>query len=339
MRGLSLTHPELSLFLSGEFLLHISCGLGFYSKSFSYTSRAGFGLFFDLRSFCYTSRAGFSFIWGVSLTRPMLSLFLFAAFLLHILCWLHLYLDSFCYTSRAGFIFMGGVSLTHPILALFFYGECPLHITCSLLLLLLFFFFFKSGEFLLHIPCFPFHVLVFLTHPVLTLSLSVGFPLHISCSLWFSVGSFCCTSHAVLFVLITQFAGSHSDLVPLSDFNFHYDDCADTQVNRLKTMLSDHGLTQLVDVPTHRCGHTLDWAVVRSDVSCLVLERVDDMPGLCDHRSSYVRWRSQHRANQSVLSHLETSRLCLFLISRRPPSVSQIDRVSVPTETLRTETL
>ena len=84
---------------------------------------------------------------------------------------------------------------------------------------------------------------------------------------------------------LTQFAGSHSDLVLLGDFNFHYDDCADTQVSRLKTMLSDHGLTQLVDVPTHRCGHTLDWAVARSDVSCLVLERVDDMFGLSDHRS------------------------------------------------------
>ena len=53
-------------------------------------------------------------------------------------------------------------------------------------------------------------------------------------------------------------------------------------MNRLKTMLSDHGLTQFVGVPTHRCGHILDWAVVRSDVSCLVLERVDDMPGLSD---------------------------------------------------------
>ena len=48
---------------------------------------------------------------------------------------------------------------------------------------------------------------------------------------------------------LTQFAGSHSDLVLLGDFNFHYDDCTDTQVNHLKTMLSDHGLTQLVDVP------------------------------------------------------------------------------------------
>ena len=83
---------------------------------------------------------------------------------------------------------------------------------------------------------------------------------------------------------LTQFAGSHSDLILLGDFNFHYDDCADTQVNHL----SDHGLTQLVDVPTHRCGHILDWAVVRSDVSCLVLEKVDDMPGLSYHRS-YVR--------------------------------------------------
>ena len=65
----------------------------------------------------------------------------------------------------------------------------------------------------------------------------------------------------------TQFAGSHSDLVLLGDFNFHYGDCADTQVNRLKTVLSDHSLTQLVDAPTHRCGHTLDW------VGCSLLRR------------------------------------------------------------------
>ena len=49
---------------------------------------------------------------------------------------------------------------------------------------------------------------------------------------------------------LTQFAGSHIDLVLLGDFKFHYNDCADTQVNHIKTMLSDHGLTQLIDVPT-----------------------------------------------------------------------------------------
>ena len=81
--------------------------------------------------------------------------------------------------------------------------------------------------------------------------------------------------------------------------------------NRLKTMLSYHGLTQLVDVPAHRCGQTLDWAVVRSYVSRLVVERVEEMPGHSDHKNSYVRWRSQHQAKQSELSHLKTPRLSL----------------------------
>ena len=85
---------------------------------------------------------------------------------------------------------------------------------------------------------------------------------------------------------LTQLAGSHIDLVLLGDFNFHYNDCADTQMNHIKTMLSDHGLTQLIDVPTYYiCGHTLDSAVVRSDASCLMLERVEDMPGISDHKS------------------------------------------------------
>ena len=54
--GVSLTHPMLTLFLCGEFLLHIPCRLCFYVGSFS-----------------YTSRADFVFMWGVSLTHPVLS--------------------------------------------------------------------------------------------------------------------------------------------------------------------------------------------------------------------------------------------------------------------------
>ena len=50
-------------------------------------------------------------------------------------------------------------------------------------------------------------------------------------------------------------------------------------------MLSDHNLTQLIDIPTHRCSHTLDWAVHHSDVSCLILKRVEDMPSLSYHKS------------------------------------------------------
>ena len=85
MRGVSLTHPELTSFLCGEFLLHIPSWLLFY-----------------VGSFCYTSRADFFFMWGVSLTHPMLPSFWCGEFLLHILSWLLFYVGSFSYTSRAG---------------------------------------------------------------------------------------------------------------------------------------------------------------------------------------------------------------------------------------------
>ena len=151
--GVSLTHPMLTLFLCGEFVLHIPCYLHFYLGrfmwgvslthpvlpsfvsgkvylgSFSYTSRAFyllFFLFFYLGSFSYISHAGFIFIVGVFLTHPVLALVLSGEFLLHIPCCLHLYLGRF----------MWGVSLTHPVLFIFF-----------------FFLFFLSREFLLHIPC------------------------------------------------------------------------------------------------------------------------------------------------------------------------------------------
>ena len=85
MWGVSSTHPVLASFFlgrfsytfragfffyfifSGEFLLHIPCCLHFYLVSFS-----------------YTSRAGFAFLWGVSLTHPVLASFLSGEFLLHI---------------------------------------------------------------------------------------------------------------------------------------------------------------------------------------------------------------------------------------------------------------
>ena len=133
IRGVPLTHPVLASFLSGEFLLHIPCCLHFYSGSFSYTSRAGFFffLFFSgeflllipcwlpffffffffffsflyLGCFSYTSRAAFIFIWGVSLTHPMLASFFCGEFFLQIPCWLYFSVEFFSYTSHAGFFF------------------------------------------------------------------------------------------------------------------------------------------------------------------------------------------------------------------------------------------
>ena len=128
--GVSLTHPKLAFvgspdtsasFLCGEFLLHIPCWLHFYLGSFSYTSRAVlilmkeflfhipcsflFFIFFYLGSFSYTPLAGFIFIWGVSLTHPVLALFLSGEFHINIPCWIYISVGCFSYTSHAGFFF------------------------------------------------------------------------------------------------------------------------------------------------------------------------------------------------------------------------------------------
>ena len=89
--GVSLTHPALTSFLCGGFVLHIPCCLDFYAGSFSDTSRAGFFVF--IWGFCVAHPVLVSFsIGGVSLTHPGLASFFF-------------------------FFFFWGVSLQHPVLA------------------------------------------------------------------------------------------------------------------------------------------------------------------------------------------------------------------------------
>ena len=107
-----------------EYLLRIACWFHFYLGSFSYTSRASFHWI--------SGHISFIFMWGISLTHPMLTLFLCGKFLLHIPCCLHFSAWSFSYTSHADFVFMWKVSLTHPVLPSFFCLEFLLHIPCCL---------------------------------------------------------------------------------------------------------------------------------------------------------------------------------------------------------------
>ena len=204
--GVSRTHPLLTSYLCGEFLLHIPFCLRFYPGSLSDTFCADvvFVVFY-LGSFSYTSRAG------------LFCLFLLGEFLLHIPCWVHFYRGSFSYTSRAGFIFILGVSLTHPVLASFFiyflfifiWGVSLTHPMLDLHPVLFFFFFFFLFSFFLFLffylwsfsytSCAGFFFywgsfsytshagLIFIggvsfTHPVLASFLSGEFLLHPPCS-------------------------------------------------------------------------------------------------------------------------------------------------------------
>ena len=130
--------------------------------------------------------------------------FLSGRFLVHIPCWLHLYLGCFFYTSRARFICMWGVSLTHPLQASLLTEEFLLHIPCwlhfylgSLASASLCCSHFYLGSF----SCtsragFNFICGVSLIDPVLALILCVEFLLHIQCWRHFYLGSFSYTSRA-----------------------------------------------------------------------------------------------------------------------------------------------
>ena len=141
--------------------------------------------------------------WGVSITHPALA-FTCGKFLLHIPCWLYIYLGSFSCTSRSGFIFIWGVSLTHPTLALIFCGE---FLTPPMLALKK----NNSGEFLLHIPCWlHFYAGSFAdsSRTGFIYFLSRVFLLHIPCLRYFSLGSFSYTSHTG-FIFIWGFSLTH----------------------------------------------------------------------------------------------------------------------------------
>ena len=86
--------------------------------------------------------------------------------------------------------------------------------------------------------------------------------------------------------LVSEYSHARRDLAFIGDFNFHFQDSSNGDVDQLKTLLNDHDLVQLVDMPTHKRGHVLDWVIVRRDASCLSLETVEDI-ALSDHSAIY----------------------------------------------------
>ena len=83
--------------------------------------------------------------------------------------------------------------------------------------------------------------------------------------------------------LLSQYASNNIDFSIHGDFNFHYDDPSSSDMLKMKTILSDFDLCQLVDKPTQRLGHILDWVLVRNDGSLLKFKTVREYPGLSDH--------------------------------------------------------
>ena len=51
----------------------------------------------------------------------------------------------------------------------------------------------------------------------------------------------------------------------VGDMNIHFDDPLQSLTKQNLTTLSNHSLVQVINKPTHKCGHIIDWVVVRPD--------------------------------------------------------------------------
>ena len=51
----------------------------------------------------------------------------------------------------------------------------------------------------------------------------------------------------------------------VGDMNIHFDNPLQSLTKQTLSTLSLYGLVQVINKPTHRCGHIIDWVIVRPD--------------------------------------------------------------------------
>ena len=51
----------------------------------------------------------------------------------------------------------------------------------------------------------------------------------------------------------------------VGDMNIHFDNPLQSLTKQTLTTLSLRSLVQVINKPTHRCGHIIDWVIVRPD--------------------------------------------------------------------------
>ena len=92
------------------------------------------------------------------------------------------------------------------------------------------------------------------------------------------------------------------DLFVIGDVNLHFDSDKETYSVLLKNALKDRNLDQLVNVPTHVKGHTLDWLV--TNASELIENLSIDDRGLSDHflLSLHLRLEKLKKPKKTVTS-------------------------------------
>ena len=113
---------------------------------------------------------------------------------------------------------------------------------------------------------------------------------------------------------LLEYVNSLPGLVCLvGDMNIHFDNPLQSLTKLTLSTLSLHGLVQVINKPTHRCGHIIDWVIVRPD---------DDI-----HRKSTVTdsLESDHYCTKSYFNISVSKPSTLYRTVR---NIANIDRPS-----------
>ena len=51
----------------------------------------------------------------------------------------------------------------------------------------------------------------------------------------------------------------------VGDMNINFDNPLQSLIKQTSTTLSLYSLVQVINKPTHRCGHIIDWVILRPD--------------------------------------------------------------------------
>lgn len=83
-------------------------------------------------------------------------------------------------------------------------------------------------------------------------------------------------------IFLHMYGNRPGKLAIFGDFNFHFDDTDHIDIKRISWCLESLNFQQNVSVPTHKCGHILDWVITRKDETFMNIVKVEDLQ-LSDH--------------------------------------------------------
>ena len=121
--------------------------------------------------------------------------------------------------------------------------------------------------------------------------------------------------HEEFSALFDHYSLSTSKLLLLGNFHFRFDDLNSSDTNRIRQLINNHNLSQLILEPTHRSGHIIDWITAREYDNLVSSVSVTD------------QLESEHKAVLAYFNPSKSLRNSRLVIRRKLKPIRKINLV------------